>query len=267
MVENSPMRRANKVRAKLQKGECVIGTAIYSQSPAMVAAAGYSGIDFVRIDTEHTWRQDEGLENMINAAIIADVVAIVRVDRDNPYLVRKALEAGAEGVLIPNVTSVADAQSLVQAAKFPPYGTRGIGPLCLSGEWGRRERDEWVTWSNREPVLGVMIESIEAMAAIDDIMAVEGVDFASFGNSDYYMSLPSSMSEAEKHAQIDEGLLKTIAAAHRSGKFVLCAADLEGDDADKIRRLGADMISLSHDVVMVRSGLARRTAEFRAAWS
>ena len=103
-MNNVLMRRPNKVREKLARGQVAVGTAIYSHSPAMVAAAGYAGIDFVRIDTEHSWRRDDSLENMINAAIIADVVPIVRVDRDDPFLVRKVLELGAGGVLIPNVS-------------------------------------------------------------------------------------------------------------------------------------------------------------------
>ena len=67
-MNNVLMRRPNKVREKLARGQVAVGTAIYSHSPAMVAAAGYAGIDFVRIDTEHSWRRDNSLENMINAA-------------------------------------------------------------------------------------------------------------------------------------------------------------------------------------------------------
>jgi 2-keto-3-deoxy-L-rhamnonate aldolase RhmA len=261
MTETMLMRRPNKVRAKLAEGRCVLGTAIYSSSPAMVSAAGYSGIDFVRIDTEHGWRRDESLENMIRAAIIADVVSIVRIDRDDPYLVRKALEIGAGGVLIPNVISVADARAVVSAAKFPPLGERGIGPLCQSGEWGLRSRDEWVRWSNTEPLVGVMIESVAAMPVIDEILAVDGVDFAVFGPSDYYMSLPEG-DEDEKKAMIREGLVRTIAAAKRSGKHVLCGVGLDGDDAQVHKDLGVTMLCFSHDVVMIRKALEKKVAQF-----
>lgn len=255
------MRRPNKVRAKLARGKCVVGTAIYSNSPAMVSAAGFAGIDFVRIDTEHSWRQDESLDNMIRAAIIADVVPIVRIDRDNPYLVRKALEAGAGGVLIPNVITANDARDFIVAAKFPPLGDRGIGPLCQSGEWGNRDRDEWVAWSNREPLLGVMIESVKAMPEIDDILGVEGLDFVVFGPSDYYMSLENG-SEDEKTRLIRDGLVRTIAAAKSAGKHVLCGFGLDGDEGKVHKELGVTMLCFSHDVVMVRKALARKMAEF-----
>ena len=261
MTEDSLMRRPNKVRAKLAAGKAVLGTAIYSSSPAMVSAAGYAGVDFVRIDTEHAWRRDESLENMIRAAIIADVVPIVRIDRDDPYLVRKVLEIGAGGILVPNIISVAETQSVVKAAKFPPFGDRGIGPLCQSGDWGRRTRDEWVQWSNTEPMIGVMIESAEAMPVIDEILAVEGLDFVAFGPSDYYMSLRDG-SEADKKAQIAEALKSTLAAAKKVGKHVVCGVSLEDDDVQAHIDMGVTMLTLSHDVVMIRKALEKKVTRF-----
>lgn len=264
MFVNDLMRRPNKVRAKLARGESVVGTAIYSSSPAMVSAAGYAGIDFVRIDNEHSWRRDESLENMIRAAIIADVVPIVRVDRDDPFLIRKVLEIGAGGVLIPNVVSVQDAKDLLKAAKFPPAGDRGIGPLCQSGEWGNRDRDEWIAWSNREPLVGVMIESAEALDSLDEIMALDGIDFAAFGPSDYYMSIASG-TEEEKAAEIRAALLKTIAAARQAGKHVIYGVGLGDDEARSARELGITMVCVSHDVVMIRKILETRVVEFAEA--
>ncbi len=264
MFVNDLMRRPNKVRAKLARGESVVGTAIYSSSPAMVSAAGYAGIDFVRIDNEHSWRRDESLENMIRAAIIADVVPIVRVDRDDPFLIRKVLEIGAGGVLIPNVTCLQDAKDLVKAAKFAPMGERGIGPLCQSGEWGNRDRQEWISWSNREPLVGVMIESADVLADIDAIMALDGIDFAAFGPSDYYMSIASG-SEADKAAEIQAALRTTIAAAKRSGKHVIYGAGLDEAEPKALRELGITMICVSHDVVMIRKILETRVQEFAAA--
>jgi 2-keto-3-deoxy-L-rhamnonate aldolase RhmA len=253
-MNNVLMRRPNKVREKLARGQVAVGTAIYSHSPAMVAAAGYAGIDFVRIDTEHSWRRDDSLENMINAAIIADVVPIVRVDRDDPFLVRKVLELGAGGVLIPNVLSARDAREMVAAAKFPPLGNRGLGPLCQSGEWGRRDRAEWVEWSNREPLIGVMIESVEAIEEIDDIMDIDGIDFVAFGPSDFYMSLGAMTEEAKQNA-IHDGLLRTLAAARARGKHVVCGVSYKGTEYQDYLQLGVTMLCVSHDVVMFRSTL------------
>lgn len=255
------MARPNKVRAKLASGRCVTGTAIYSNAANVVEAAGYAGIDFVRIDTEHAWRRDESLENMIRAAIIADVVPIVRVDRDDPYLPRKALEVGAGGIVVPHVTSAADAASVVAAAKFSPLGKRGIGSLCVSGAWGARSRAEWVAWSNTEPLVGVMIESIEAMPAVDEIMAVDGVDFALFGPGDFGMSLGTD-DEAVMRAEIEQGLRRTIAAARAVGKHVMFGVGMQDEEIRQRIGQGVTMLELSHDVVIVRSALAQKVATF-----
>ncbi|UFN48270.1 aldolase/citrate lyase family protein [Roseomonas sp. OT10] len=255
------MRKPNKVRQKLAAGRVVTGTAIYSGAPSMVEAAGYSGIDFVRIDTEHAWRRDESLENMLRAAAIAEVVPIVRIDRDDPYLARKALEVGAGGVLVPHVTSAADAREVVAAAKFPPLGRRGIGSLCISGEWGRRTREEWVAWSNAEPLVGVMIESAGAIPVVREILAVEGIDFALFGPSDFGMSLGSD-DEAMVQARTEEALTRTCEAARATGKHVMFGVGMQDEAIEARIAQGVTMLELSHDVVILRNTLARKVADF-----
>ena len=85
-------RTANKLREKLATGGCVTGAAVFSWSPYVVDVAGTAGLDYLRIDTEHAWRKDETIEHLIRAAIRGGGGPIVRVDRDDPYLVRKALE-------------------------------------------------------------------------------------------------------------------------------------------------------------------------------
>src|SRR4030066_1585280 len=128
--------KKNSLREKIRGGETALGTALYSFSPALIELAGSIGLDFCRIDNEHAWRQDESAENMIRGALLAGIVPLLRVDRDNPYLVRKAREGGAGGVIVPHVHDQKDAEEIVQAAKFPPFGKRGYGGLCLSGQWG-----------------------------------------------------------------------------------------------------------------------------------
>lgn len=255
------MRRPNKVRQKLAAGKLVTGTAIYSSAPNVVEAAGYSGIDFVRIDTEHAWRRDESLEHMLRAAVIADVVPIVRIDRDDPYLARKALEVGAGGLIVPHVRTAADARDLVAAAKFPPLGKRGVGSLCISGEWGRRTKEEWVDWSNAEPLVGVMIESVDAIPVVAEILAVEGVDFALFGPGDFGMSIGSDDAALVK-ARTEDGLARTCDAARAAGKHVMFGVGMQDAEIDARIAQGVTMLELSHDVVIVRTALAQKVAVF-----
>lgn len=251
--------KPNKVREKLRRGERVTGTAIYSCSPAVVESAGLSGIDFVRIDTEHNWRQDDSLDNMIRAANLTDTCALIRVDRDNPYLIRKALEFGAGGVLVPHIYTAAQARDVVSAAKFPPTGTRGFGNLCPSGLWGSVAASDWVVWSNTEPLIGAMIETIKAIDEIDGIMAVDGLDYVLFGPADFSMSLGLGAPQPD-HPDVMAGLKATIAAARKHGKHVMLGVGYDEEKARDYIDLGLTMIEIGHDVMIVQSTLRDKIA-------
>ncbi|HEY0123916.1 MAG TPA: aldolase/citrate lyase family protein [Rhizobium sp.] len=250
----------SKLRQKLQSGDCVFGTAIYSYSPNMVEAAALSGIDFVRIDSEHAWRRDDSMDHMVRAALLAGVTPLIRIDRDDHYLARKAFEIGAGGIIVSNVTSVEEAKSIVSDARFPPIGRRGVGTLCLAGRWGQVDEQAWVDWNNREPLVGIMIESADAVEDIDAIMAVEGIDFALFGPADFGMSL-SNRDPAHLAEQKQLALAKTARAARRAGKHLMYGVPLLEGAVEKAVSLGVDMVELSHDVIMVRTMLGSQVAK------
>jgi 4-hydroxy-2-oxoheptanedioate aldolase len=252
------MREPNKVRAKLDAGKLVTGTAIYTGSPNMVEAAGYAGVDFVRIDTEHTWRRDDSLDNMIRAAHVVGAVPIVRVDRDDPYLLRKVLEIGAGGIIVPQIDTAAEAREVVRGAKFPPLGIRGSGPISQSGEWGRREVDEWIAWSNTQPLIGIMIETVDAMSELDAIVQVEGVDFVVFGPNDFKVSLTSNIDDAAKDRVVEDALRQTIKSVRAAGKHLMYSFAPTDEELDMRIEMGVTMLDLSHDVVIVRQNLQRR---------
>lgn len=243
---------ANAVRAKLAAGRRVAGSVVYSWSPAVADVAGFAGLDYLRIDTEHAWRRDSSLEALIRAAIQGGVVPIVRVDRDDPYLVRKVLELGAGGIIVPDVCSAEEAESVVRAAKFPPRGERGYSGNCWSAGWGAHAGEGWVSWSNREPLIGVMIENIEAMDRIDAIVAVDGVDFVLFGPADFSMSLGLPAPKASD-PRVQAAIEKTIEAAHSAGKFVSLGVGTDSDDIRRQAKRGVDMLELGNDLGLLRS--------------
>lgn len=242
--------KPNKVRATLAAGKTVTGSAVFSWSPNVMEVAGYAGLDFMRIDNEHAWRQDSSLEHLIRAAVVADVVPIVRIDKDNPYLVRKALEVGAGGIIVPNVSAPADAVDVVRAAKFPPRGERGFSNNCFSGGWGSAGAAEWVQWSDTEPMIGVMVETVEAVESIDEIMAVDGLDFVLFGPSDYSMALglrrPSKNDE-----RVQRALLRTTCAARKAGKHVMYGCGTGTEDTRQAVEAGVTMLELSNDLAIL----------------
>jgi 4-hydroxy-2-oxoheptanedioate aldolase len=244
--------KKNKLKEKIKRGEIAFGTALYSFSPAIIELAGFCGLDFCRIDNEHAWRQDESTENLLRGAILADIVPLLRIDRDNPYLVRKALEAGAGGVIVPHVHSRLEVEEIVQAAKFPPLGKRGYGGLCLSGQWGANAGTEWMEWSNAETLVIPMIEDMAAIANLDTIMSTEGMDGVFFGPADF--SISAGVPLETSHEKVMSALRKTVDAAEKYGKFVIFGAGFpQWETAQKVRDLGVKAIELGHDVSILRA--------------
>jgi len=179
----------NKVRQKLRAGKLVSGSVIYTMAPNMMNAAGWSGLDFIRMDNEHQWNRDEATAQPIQTGIAIGVETTVRVDRDDPCMARKILELGAGGIIFPQMRSATDVAEHLRYTKFPPKGIRGYASCNWAGGWGTKSGNSYVEWSDSEPVIGIMIENVEAARNIEMMMSVEGVDFALFGPADLSMSM------------------------------------------------------------------------------
>ncbi|MBD3289087.1 hypothetical protein GF337_09805 [candidate division KSB1 bacterium] len=245
------LRNPNKVREKLVNGEPVIGTVAYTWSPTVMEVAGIAGLDFVRIDCEHAWRQDEMADHLIRAAALSGVVPIMRIDRGSPYLAMKAFEIGAGGIIAVDIDTPEDAEAVVKQSKFPPIGTRGYSGQCWSGGWGAKAGKEWIEWSDRELLVGVMIESPEAIKNVEEIMAIEGVDFALYGPADYSMSLGLRYPQ-RNHPEIKDGLTKTIAAAQKFNKSVCYGVGTDLEQITKFKEMGLTMFELGSDIAVLR---------------
>jgi 2-keto-3-deoxy-L-rhamnonate aldolase RhmA len=258
------MRKKNPIRKLLNEGKIVVGGIVYSSSPAVVEVAGFSALDFVRIDTEHAWRRDESMEHMIRAACAADIPAILRLDKNDPYLVRKALEIGAQGIVVSNMCSKHEVEEMVQAAKFPPHGIRGYGSLCFSGGWGAQGGEEWVDWSDREILVGIMIEHHEMIDQLDQVLAIDGLDYVVFGPADYSMSL-GLRAPQKNHPKVQEALKKTIEVATKHEKPVeIGIREPWEEEAQKYISLGCRMLTVGEDVVVLRSVWRDAAAKVRA---
>lgn len=254
------IRKPNRLRSKLQKGQLVVGSALHSWSPNVMEVAGYAGLDFMRIDGEHSWRRDFTAENLVRAAAIGDLVAMLRIDRDNPYLVRKALEIGAGAVLVPNINTAGEAREVVRAAKFPPGGVRGYCGDCFSACWGTRAGSEWVQWSDSQPMIGIMIEHVSAMEHLDEIMAVEGLDYVYWGAADYSMSI-GLRGPQRYNKEVLKALEKVIAAAEKAHVAVGLPTEEENIElycnmGVKIFEVHSDLLSL-HELWKKQGGIVR----------
>jgi len=237
----------NNLKEKLSKGHFALGSAVFSWSPNMAEMAGYSGLDFIRIDTEHAWRKGSEIENIIRAAHLTKVLPIVRIDGNDSNLPRKAFEIGAGGIIATEINSVDDAKSLVDNAKFPPVGIRGYSGNCWSGGWGKRAGPNWVEWSNRELLVGIMVECPRAIDQVEEILAVDGIDFALFGPADFSMSLGLGK-PSKNHPRVQDALNKTITAARNNGKHVMYNPGVSKEQIQEAIDIGITMIEVGNDL-------------------
>lgn len=168
----------------------VFGMTVYSGSPAVIEALGHFGFDFAFIDAEHTPFEITELKDCVMAARLTGISPLVRVTRPDVIEIRKALEIGAEGVIIPHVKSVEDMRICVEGAKFPPKGRRGYDATVRSAAYGGAgyQASEYIEHSNETELVIPMAEDFEFMDHLDEMMAVEGIDAINFGPADFALS-------------------------------------------------------------------------------
>ncbi len=234
------------------------GMNVYSGAPAVVEIAGNWGLDFVFIDAEHTVLGiDLPMERMILAARVAGIAPLVRVPDSTPTVLRKALELGAEGVIIPQVHNAAQMRAIVAATKFPPLGRRGGDSSVRSARYGGKGFDwpRYTEQANRETLLVPMAESYEFFEDIDAILDVEGIDAVHFGPADYALSMGLPVDYAMKHPEIRKAMRELIEKCHaRDIKVMLPCAPYEPEQVADLVAEGGDMLLIGNDMAFLNAG-------------
>lgn len=180
--------------------------------PAHAARAGF---DAVWLDAEHnTWDRRE-IQRLLSLHHLADIDCIVRTGSHNPTELYRLLEDGATALMIPLINSGRDVEALVRAAKFPPIGQRGVDGAGLDNDFNLNGRDKYFAEANRETFLIVQIETPEAIAAIDEIASVPGLDGLFLGPGDLSLRLNCPMDW--NHPEMRNAQTRVAAAAKKHG--------------------------------------------------
>ncbi|TPJ63661.1 MULTISPECIES: HpcH/HpaI aldolase/citrate lyase family protein [unclassified Mesorhizobium] len=231
--------------------ESLVGSFAAIPHPVAVEVMAQSGLDFLCIDWEHAQISRDMIEAMVRAADIHRVPAIVRVPGHAPEAIAAALDSGAQGVLVPRVSTAAQAQAAVKASRYPPTGERGVGPGRAAG-YGYRI-SEYLAQANDSIVVAVQVETSEGLANIEAIAAVEGVDVIFVGPGDLSVSIDAiGPKGADKLAQAIRRIIDaTIAHGRTSGIF--CARP---QDVAQWATLGASFFILASDTMFLGAGAA-----------
>jgi 4-hydroxy-2-oxoheptanedioate aldolase len=182
--------------------------------------AAYAGFDYMRIDLEHTLMDASKLRNLIRIADAADVPTLVRVASMDD--ITKILDFGASGVLVPDISTAAQAREAVRRAKFAPIGERGMTNIGRSVQYGRSPLSGYVARANAEVALCVQIESREGIENLDDILAVPGIDIVTTGRQD--MSQSFGVPGQSGHPLVDGAEDTVIRKAVEKGLQVMISA-------------------------------------------
>lgn len=204
----------NKLKQKLINGEVSVGSWITLAHPAIAEIMAKAGFDWLAVDMEHSVITIREAEELIRVIDLCSVVPLVRLSANDPVQIKRVMDAGAHGVIVPMVNSEAEAEQAVSAVRYPPQGRRGVG-LARAQGYGSNF-DKYLDWVNKESVVIVQVEHIDAVNNLEAILAVDGVDGFIVGSYDLSGSL--SVPGQFDHPLVKEamGRIETVGAA--SGK-------------------------------------------------
>ena len=207
-------RSRRSLKRRVASGEATFGCVVSVGHPAVVEMIGYAGFDFIEIDFERGAIDMAQAEAMTIAARAAGAAPIWRLKRLHHVEIGTALDLGAEGVLVPHVTSAEMAARVVAAALYPPAGDRGFPPR-RAVRFGIDDVKEYFRTANDSTFVAIMIEDREAVDAIDEIAAVPGLDCLVVGTSDLSRSLGVALQT--RHRKVVSAIDKVLAAAKENG--------------------------------------------------
>jgi 4-hydroxy-2-oxoheptanedioate aldolase len=235
------------LRARVRKVP-VIATSVLIPSPVVVEALGHSAFDAICIDTEHTPLTVTGVEELLRAADVHRMPAVVRVPEVGVHIAR-VLDSGAAGIVVPRIESAAEAAEVVRRARYAPSGARGVGPGRGTGYGATLA--EYVAAANESILVAVQIETRAGVDAAEGILATPGLDAVVIGPTDLALSLGVAPGSAEHWAAIER--IYAIAEAHgvARGAFSFTAADTR-----RHLDLGATLLFVESDLGWLTAGAA-----------
>jgi 2-keto-3-deoxy-L-rhamnonate aldolase RhmA len=199
----------NRLLEMIKHNQIPVGMQCFTGDRALIEVLGLTGFDFVMLDTEHSTINPRAIENAVLAAQSVGLVPLVRVPHaGDETAIRRALEAGAQGLFVPEVKSAEDVRRVLDAALFPPSGARGICPATRAARYSYRTFVDYAEWNNRNFLVVPLIENPDAV----HVLAFGGGDFA------YAIGEGNHMTDSPK---VPEAYLKIQAAANRHGVAVI----------------------------------------------
>ena len=255
------MKLSGEFRSRALAREWLTGTFVNLGSPVTAELAGQAGYDWVLLDHEHGPGGEETLLHQLQAVGGTPAVPIVRIAANETPRVKRVLDVGAHGVMIPYVNTVAEARAAAASFRYPPLGIRGVAKFNRGAGFGQNF-EEYYLHAHEWLVLIAQIETPEAVENSAAIAALDGIDVLFVGPTD--LSYNFGIRDQLEHPKFVEALRRVADAARGAGK---AAGILVHNPAlvEKCRDLCYTFVALGSDGGAVNAGLRQNAAVLKAA--
>lgn len=250
----------NKLKKKLLAREPAIGCWLSTGSPMAAEIVANAGYDAVVIDHEHGPGDFLNAISLMQACGEVGTPTMMRVPWNDMVYIKRALDIGMQGILVPYVQTAKEAKAAVDACHYPVKGLRGVAPHAgRCSRWGQRLDEYMASWPE-QLLLMVQIETAEAVENIEEIAAVDGVDGVFIGPADLHASLGylGERAHADVMPRIDDAIRRIV----KAGKAPGILTDSE-ENARRWIALGALFVAVGADVGLLARAADALAAKFR----
>ncbi len=254
------MFRENALKKRLAAGQRALGCWLFTGDVAAAEILGSAGYDFILIDHEHGPGDPLSAVGQLRALSASPSTVLMRVPWNDPVHIKRALDIGVEGLMIPMVETADQARAAVAACRYPPDGIRGCASSVVRASNYGLANDEYLRRANDEVLIMCQIESVRAVDNIAEIAAVDGVDALFIGHNDLAASIgrPGRTGEPEPRA-----LIERAEAAIKAAGQKMAAVPYAGMTWAELFARGYDLVPGDSDVTLLRDGARASMAVHR----
>ena len=248
----------DSLRDLWRANETTLGLWASSPSSMVAESLARAGVEYVCCDNQHGLIDYADTVGMIQGILVGGSNPIARAPWNEPGIIGKMLDAGAQGVIVPMVNSAAEAQAAVAACRYPPLGARSYGPAGV----GPRVSGYFDSSAEQVAVI-VMVETVEALGNVDAIVNTPGVDAVYVGPADLSISLGLKPGNNDEEASFTEALETIVAACQNAG--VVPGIHSTGALTPRRLEMGFKMVTVTADMVAMGVGVRTELAKARSA--
>ncbi|MEL7213731.1 MAG: aldolase/citrate lyase family protein [Pseudomonadota bacterium] len=241
------MDTSNDLRNRLKKGQTLSASWLFLGSPVTTEILSTAGFDLLLLDREHA---PGGLDTLYHQLRATSVPVIVRLDSADPSQIKLALDAGAQGIAVSNLSTGDQARTLIAATRYVPDGTRGIQRLSRAARYGT----DWATYcttTGAAPLSMAVIETVAGLENLDDILSVDALDIIFIGAVDLAAGL-GHLNDMT-HPDVKEAITRIETRTRAAGKILGGLANAPQDASTK-RARGYQLLSFGSDALFLRDG-------------